>query len=76
MQVAKWGKSLAVRLPANVVQTLQLQAGDQIEIQVGERVVALEKSSKAEELVKSLRLFRGRLPKDFRFDQIEARARR
>ena len=32
MQVAKWGNSLAVRLPAAVVEALQLQEGDDIEI--------------------------------------------
>ncbi|HSE76071.1 MAG TPA: AbrB/MazE/SpoVT family DNA-binding domain-containing protein [Dongiaceae bacterium] len=34
MQVAKWGNSLAVRLPASVVKALQLGEGDDIEIQV------------------------------------------
>ena len=30
MKVAKWGNSLAVRLPAAVVEALQLQDGDDI----------------------------------------------
>jgi antitoxin MazE len=34
MQVAKWGNSLAVRLPAAVVEVLGLKEGDDIEIQV------------------------------------------
>lgn len=34
MQVAKWGNSLAVRLPAAVVEALRLKAGDQIEIRI------------------------------------------
>jgi antitoxin MazE len=34
MQVAKWGNSLAVRLPAAVVEALKLQEGDEIEIHV------------------------------------------
>src|SRR6266699_3470476 len=38
MQVAKWGNSLAVRLPATVVEALDLKEGDQIEIRIaGER---------------------------------------
>ena len=32
MQVAKWGNSLAVRLPASVIKVLDLQEGDDIEI--------------------------------------------
>ena len=34
MQVAKWGNSLAVRLPAAVVDALELKEGDQIEIRI------------------------------------------
>ena len=33
MQVSKWGNSLAVRLPAAVVDALGLKEGDQVEIQ-------------------------------------------
>ena len=34
MQVSKWGNSLAVRLPATVVEMLGLKEGDEIEISV------------------------------------------
>jgi antitoxin component of MazEF toxin-antitoxin module len=34
MQVAKWGNSLAIRLPAAVVEVLGLKEGDEIEIHV------------------------------------------
>ncbi|TIX53549.1 MAG: AbrB/MazE/SpoVT family DNA-binding domain-containing protein, partial [Mesorhizobium sp.] len=37
MQVAKWGNSLAVRLPAVVVEALELKEGDEIEIHVARR---------------------------------------
>ena len=33
MQVSRWGDSLAVRLPATVVDALQLKEGDEVEIQ-------------------------------------------
>jgi antitoxin MazE len=36
MQVAKWGNSLAIRLPAAVVEALDLKEGDQIEIRVAD----------------------------------------
>ncbi|WP_254070309.1 AbrB/MazE/SpoVT family DNA-binding domain-containing protein [Acidisphaera sp. L21] len=36
MQVAKWGNSLAIRLPADVVEILQLRAADEIEIRVAD----------------------------------------
>ena len=52
MQVAKWGNSLAVRLPATVVEALQLREGDDIEIHIaGERVFELEKKASSQELL-------------------------
>ncbi|MDB5541994.1 MAG: AbrB family transcriptional regulator, partial [Devosia sp.] len=32
MKVAKWGNSLAIRLPASVVDALKLTEGDDIEL--------------------------------------------
>ena len=40
MQVSKWGNSLAIRLPAAVVEGLHLKPGDEINIRVaGDREV-------------------------------------
>jgi antitoxin MazE len=76
MQVAKWGNSLAVRLPASVVQVLELKAGDEIEIRVADRrELIVSRKPGRDELLKSLRAFRGRLPPDFKFDRDEANAR-
>jgi antitoxin MazE len=76
MQVAKWGNSLAVRLPAAVVEALELKAGDEIEIHVSDaRAFAVTKKPSREALLKRLREFRGRLPVDFKFDRDEASAR-
>lgn len=48
MRVAKWGNSLAIRLPAAVVDALQLKAGDEIEIQVaGARAFEVRKRANA-----------------------------
>jgi antitoxin MazE len=77
MQVAKWGNSLAVRLPAAVVEALELKEGDNIEINVaGARRFMIKKTPGARELLTRLRKYRGRLPADFKFDRIEANARR
>ncbi len=74
MQVAKWGNSLAVRLPAAVVEALALKEGDDIEIQVAaERTFAVARKPGREDLLARLRTFRGRLPADFKFDRDEAR---
>ncbi len=77
MQVAKWGNSLAVRIPVAVVEALDLKPGDNIDIHVaGERSFAIEKAPAARDILARLRKFRGRLPADFKFDRIEAHARR
>ena len=76
MQVAKWGNSLAVRLPANVVAALQLKPGDDIHIHViGERRFGIEKVPSTRDLLARLRKYRGRLPVDFKFDRLEAHGR-
>ena len=76
VQVAKWGNSLAVRLPAAVVEALQLRDGDEIEIHVADaRQLGIARKPGREELLKRLRAFRGRLPADFKFDRDDANAR-
>jgi antitoxin MazE len=73
MQVAKWGNSLAVRLPATVVEALALKEGDDIEIVVAdERRFEIQRKPTRAELLERLRAFRGRLPSDFRFDRLDA----
>jgi antitoxin MazE len=77
MQVSKWGNSLAVRLPATVVDALGLKEGDQIEIQVAAKhSFAIAKAPGTRELLARLRKFRGRLPATFKFDRLEANERR
>ena len=77
MRVSKWGNSLAVRLPAAVVEVLGLKEGDQVEIQVaGARTFELSRSPESRELVARLRKYRGRLPASFKFDRLEAHERR
>lgn len=76
MQVAKWGNSLAIRIPAAVVEALDLKAGDDIEIHVADaREFGISKKPGRDGLLKRLRGFRGRLPADFKFDREEANAR-
>jgi antitoxin MazE len=76
MQVAKWGNSLAVRIPAAVVEALELKEGDDIEIRiVDRRELEVSRRPSRGELLKRLHAFRGRLPADFKFDRDEANAR-
>lgn len=76
MQVAKWGNSLAVRIPAAVVEALELKEGDEIEIHVADaRQFAVARKPGREDLLNRLRAFRGRLPADFIFERDDANAR-
>ncbi len=76
MQVAKWGNSLAVRLPASVVDALDLREGDEIEIYVANpRSFGVAHKPGPEELLGRLRTFRGRLPADWKFDRDDANGR-
>jgi antitoxin MazE len=76
MHVSKWGNSLAVRLPAAVVEALKLKEGDEIEIHIADgRRFGVARKSERGELLRRLRAFRGRLPADFKFDRDEANAR-
>jgi antitoxin MazE len=76
MRVAKWGNSLAVRLPAAVVETLKLKDGDDIEIRVAKRGSFEVKRDRTRERALS-RLFKlsRPLPKGFVFDREEAHER-
>ena len=76
MKVAKWGNSLAIRLPAALVEALNLKDGDDVEIRAADtRTLDVARKPGRQELLKRLRAFRGRLPPDFKFDRDEANAR-
>ncbi len=76
MQVGKCGNSLAVRLPAAVVEVLGLKEGDEIQIEIaGERTLRVERDRKHEEALERLRALAWKLPPGFRFSRNEANER-
>lgn len=76
MQVSKWGNSLAVRLPASVVETLSLKEGDQIEIRIADaRVFEVSPDASRSRALARLRNLRRPLPPGFTFDRVETNAR-
>ena len=76
MQVAKWGNSLAVRLPATVVEALGLKEGDEVEIRIaGERAFDVDLDRSRQRALERLRALRKPLPVGWRFDRDEANAR-
>jgi len=76
MRVSRWGNSLAIRLPATVVEALRLSEGDDIEITIAdERLLGVSRAPGRKELIDRLDEFRGRLPADFTFDRNSANER-
>jgi len=76
MHVSKWGNSLAVRLPAAVVEALDLKEGDQVEIRIaGDRVFELRRDQSKSRALARLRKLRRPLPPGFVFDREGANAR-
>jgi antitoxin MazE len=72
MQVSKWGNSLAVRLPAAIVQALELKEGDDIEIRVaGEKAFEVSRDESRRRAVENLRKLRRPFPQGFVFDRDE-----
>lgn len=78
MRVSKWGNSLAVRLPAEVVETLGLKEGDEVDFKADPlntlSLALLRRMTKADAMEK-LRSLRGMMPADYKFDRDEANER-
>ncbi|MEZ0468331.1 AbrB/MazE/SpoVT family DNA-binding domain-containing protein [Phaeobacter sp. SYSU ZJ3003] len=75
MRVAKWGSSLAVRLPADLVRELGLKESDQIDLVKGDGTILVKRQPSADEVLQGLRRFRGKLPKDARLSRDAAHER-
>jgi antitoxin MazE len=71
MQIGKWGNSLAVRLPREIVERFGLKEGDAIDTDTFDR--ALEQTRVArEQALQRIRELRRPLPEGYRFDRDEA----
>lgn len=76
MQVTRWGNSLAIRLPAAVVEALSLKEGDDIEVRVvDERTFDIDRDRSRERALERIRKLRKPLPPGWRFDRDEANER-
>jgi len=76
MQVSKWGNSLAVRLPAAVVEALDLKEGDEIEISVAsKRDFKIARDQSKQRALAQLRQMKWSFPRNFRFNREEIHER-
>jgi antitoxin MazE len=76
MKISKWGGSLAIRIPTQIVHELGLKEGDEIAISSVSRVhLELSAENKPQSALERIKLRRFKLPKDYKFDREEANSR-
>lgn len=76
MQVAKWGNSLAVRLPKKLVDEMGLKPGDEIAlVDAGKDRLGVEKIDRRAEALHRLQARGWEAPADYKFDRDEANER-
>lgn len=76
MKIAKWGNSLAVRIPRDVAEALGFEEGREVSFRAGgDGKLIVEAKLTKEEALERLKKFRGLLPADYKFDREEANAR-
>lgn len=76
MQVGKWGNSLAIRLPAVVVELMGLKEGDEVDIQVAsDRALTVAEQEFRKRAVAKLAAMGWTLPPGFKFSRDEANER-
>lgn len=75
MRIAKWGNSLAVRIPTSVVKLLKLKAGDEVEIVTSHNGFEVIKDDSETKALETIASFKGRLNKDFIFNRDEENQR-
>ena len=76
MKFAKWGNSIAIRIPAEVVTKLGISANDDALIKVtGESSFEITRDRRREDALKRLRELRFVLPDDYVFNREELHER-
>ena len=75
MRIVKWGNSLALRIPANIVKSLRLKAGNEVEIVTSRHGFEVIKDDSKTKALETIASFKGRLNKDFKFSRDEANQR-
>jgi antitoxin MazE len=76
MRVAKWGGSLAVRLPKPLVEELGLKAGDELAlVEASKERLIVEKDERRRRAIERMGARAWSLPKNYQFDRDEANER-
>jgi antitoxin MazE len=72
MRVAKWGNSLAVRIPSEVVAKLGIAPDEEVEIKVtGENSFEVRRDRRRQEAIEAIQRLAVPLPPGYRFNREE-----
>lgn len=76
MQLARWGNSLALRIPKSVIDKLSLKEGDQVEVRVApDGAFEVGRDESRSRAIARIREMAVDLPPGWKFDRNEANAR-
>jgi antitoxin MazE len=76
MQISKWGKSLAVRLPKALVEKLGIVEGDDVDVtSADEKTIVISKSGDKGDFLVKLRVLQKPKPKGFVWNRNDANSR-
>jgi len=76
LKVAKWGNSIAVRIPSDVVEKLGISPNEEVEIRVtGEHSFEVTRDTRRQRAIENLRNSRFVLPDDYVFNREELHER-
>ena len=72
MKLAKWGNSLAVRIPAEIAEKAGLRAGDEATFALTpDHVIEIRRDERRERAIQRLRELRIKVPYPYKFDRNE-----
>lgn len=75
-QIARWGNSLAVRLPAKLVREMNLSEGDNIQLRrLDDETLGMSEDERRRWAMEAIRALARPFPDGYKFDREEANAR-
>ena len=76
MKLAKWGNSLALRIPADVAEELNLAPGDEVQLSIaGGNKLEIVRDRRREKAIEALRKLAVPMPPGYKFDREETHER-
>lgn len=72
MQISRWGNSLAIRIPADVVRALGLKEGDELDVKtLDDRRVEMTRKLTRDEVLARMKAYDLKLPEGYKFNREE-----